>query len=438
MNGVSESSYLSHQRRAQLLQEGKDFRHEFAGRYTTIDAAVQCRGDWFEQIPEYLYVQPTATTEKTDDSFEEISEEEFEEEMRLLIAQYDADNCDALEGDGDYVTNDDEQLYLYAQKQFLEDDDIDNKVASIVASVPSVVLKEMVDLLVQEGRSPLLSQYERPVHHECEEGSTWSHGGIVGSSILSVPEVLVGGMPPKKRLKGKKRVQGNKKPQNPMYGTMSRPPQPSMGTQIMTLKNSGPIKLEKQIRIRLTLATTGAQTLFGYTVYMYSPGQTTSFIAGTITASGIGLSATAVSLFTVFEYYKVKRVSLQYTHVVPSTTVVPPMYIAADADGAPADVTPGVITNLNEYENCVQVDSHHTTTVGYWVPPTTAVAYASASDNQLAGGWIPCDISRSTRATTDPGVIYIYSGETGGLVAPLTTTYGVVDIVWDVIFKMEI
>jgi len=266
------------------------------------------------------------------------------------------------------------------------------------------------------------------------QGGMIVHDGMLG--FVTRPDVLVGGMPAKGKRKKRIGNQGGK-PKDVLYGTVTRPPQPSLGTQVKVMRGPKLRFFSRQIKGRVVLATTGTQTGFKLNIYIYSPLQYTNVVASTVTAA-TAFNSDFNALCGVFQYYRVKRILLEYNHVVVSTVAVPPMIAALGPNYTPVDAGNNFGTNINvdQWNNSVPLDPHKSTSIGYHIPPVSDLAYAGTSvNNELSGGWIGTDVALITRNIADPGIITIQSGDVV-LAAPLTTTYGVVEIVYDIDFKL--
>jgi len=267
-----------------------------------------------------------------------------------------------------------------------------------------------------------------------EENATWHHGGVIGSQITCSPEILAGGMPPKKRLKGKKRKQGNIQPKNRMYGTVQRPPTPTIGNNVKPMKPPKNSVFGREFKLQIAVSTTGAQVFDNIAISLYKPMQYTRVVAGTITATQ-GMSTALTDALVIFREYRVKKILLQYTNSLGTGTAFPPIIVAMDPESTPTNVgsTTGV-NYLNAYQNSIQLDAHISSAVGYWVPPPTSLA--SSVDNIMAGGWLSTDYAGTGFVASDVGVIGMSYGNATVLGAPLTTTSGILDVIYHIEFKI--
>jgi len=96
----------------------------------------------------------------------------------------------------------------------------------------------------------------------------------------------------------------------------------------------------------------------------------------------------------------------------------------------------GTVANTsanNSIQNSVQFDPHFATSFTYKIPKPSDISQVGG--NELAGGWIPVSYATGTPASTYSGVLSFSSGD-GTLPAPLTTIFGVVDIEYEVDFKL--
>jgi len=237
----------------------------------------------------------------------------------------------------------------------------------------------------------------------------------------------------KRKAKKKVKKQNVKLAHSPMLGTVVRPPQPAQGMNIRVVRPARDTTISRQLKLRIPLSTTGSQTFDNISLFLYKPMQYTRIVAGSIVVTN-GSTTSLSDLRAIFREYRVKKIYLQYTNSLGTSTAFPPVYVAIDPELTPTDVgNSSYVSNANLYQNGVQVDAHISTTLGYWVPNPTALA--NQVDNIMAKGWLSTDLLANAATATDVGVIVITYGD-ATLAAPLTTTAGILDVVYDVQFKV--
>jgi hypothetical protein len=216
-------------------------------------------------------------------------------------------------------------------------------------------------------------------------------------------------------------------------GSVQRPPSLSMGLQSSRV----PINISRIYRrifkYRILLNTLGSQTYFITSVFIYQPFTANSIISGTNTIS-TSYSATATNLFAAFQYYRVNKIYLAYCSVQSTATILPPVYTALQPGASP--FTLGTVANtavVNSVQNSIQFDPHFSTSFTYIIPRPSDISLVAG--NELEQGWIPSSYGATTPLTTTSGVISFATGD-GALPAPLTTTFGVVDVEYEIDFKL--
>jgi len=216
-------------------------------------------------------------------------------------------------------------------------------------------------------------------------------------------------------------------------GTVDRPPRLSRGTQQGRPLFRNTKIYSRTFKYRVALGTAGGQTFFLTSLYTYIPFTNTMVLAGTITVF-FGLSPTATDLFSTFSFYKINKIFVAYTSVASTTAALPPIYASLQSGTSPFQL--GTVSNtngVNSPQNSVQIDPHMSTSFEYIIPNPSDISQISG--NELQGGWIPVAYGISAPTTTTSGVIAFSSGDST-TPAPLTTTYGVVDIEYHVSFKL--
>jgi hypothetical protein len=201
------------------------------------------------------------------------------------------------------------------------------------------------------------------------------------------------------------------------------------------MRNIRPIYY-KVVKFNLVLATVGAQSFFIYNVYIWSPGQTTSVAAGTVTQATLA-NAEFTALATCFTYYRVKRILLTFISNISTTVSFPRIATCMQPNKSPTTVgITAAAGTISTVPNAYCIDPHVSASAGYFIPKISDYAKTSAVlSNDLQGGWISTADTAITRNNADPGVITVASSD-GVLTAPVTTTAGNLEIDYFLEFKL--
>jgi len=241
----------------------------------------------------------------------------------------------------------------------------------------------------------------------------------------------------KKRGRGKKSRRNGKGSGSPA-GTMQRPPKLSQGLQVRNDLTPRRTIVRRVYKWRVLFSTTGTQTFGIYSFYLWSPFQSTLVTVGSV----VGVSSLPTLLndmLAVFAYYKVRRIGFQWESNISSTVAFPSCVVAMNPALTPQLLgTTGAAYNLtNSQQNSKQLDLHISNSHEWRVPKPTELVDASGTTEiaLLAGSWIPAEYATNNRAITDPGIITCVFGDSV-LAAPLTTSAGVMTVIYDMAFML--
>jgi hypothetical protein len=216
-------------------------------------------------------------------------------------------------------------------------------------------------------------------------------------------------------------------------GSVQRPPGLATGTQSSRIPMSMSRKYKRLFKYRIILNTTGTQSFFLTSVFIYQPFTANSVISGTNTIS-TSYSATATNLFAAFQYYKVNSIYIAYCSYQSTATPLPPVYCALQPGSSPFVIGTTANTGIiNSVQNSIQIDPHFSTSFTYVIPQPSDISLVAG--NELERGWIPTAYGATTPLTTTSGVITFATGDSA-IPAPLSTIFGVVDVEYDIDFKL--
>jgi hypothetical protein len=216
-------------------------------------------------------------------------------------------------------------------------------------------------------------------------------------------------------------------------GTMQIPPRLTQGTQIPRPIRVSPIPYKRLFKYQIYIATTGTQTYFNNSVYVYRPFNAATVSGGTVAVSYTP-SASWLSTLAVFSYYRVNRIQFQYNSNISTTLASAPAHVSYQPGTNPSTVGSVPADNFNNsVQNSACIDLHFSTQFTYRVDKPSDIS--DVNGIELQGGWIPVAYVANAALTTSNGIVIITAG-TAGLPIPLTTVFGVLDIVYDVSFKL--
>jgi len=236
------------------------------------------------------------------------------------------------------------------------------------------------------------------------------------------------------RKKNKSTRRGPKR--NGLYGNLNVPPRISAGLQVprMIVKRS---IMKREFKFRFVVATTGTQTYFVYGLYIWKPFSIYSVVAATPTFTQT-LPANLTDLLAVYEYYRVRKILIQYATAVSSTLALPSYVVGLLPSGT--STTLNITGNtavpvINALQNSMMVDPHNSCGFGYMVPKPVSLpeSVLNAEPQIIKGGWIASAFASIAPTSADTGLIALSTGDTV-LAAPLTTNFGVIDVIYHMEF----
>jgi hypothetical protein len=232
--------------------------------------------------------------------------------------------------------------------------------------------------------------------------------------------------PPSRR---RKRANNN----NTSYGTMQQPPKLSEGTQVPRPLRVNVKPFTRVFKYQVFLATTGTQSYFNNSVYVYRPFNAATVVGGTIVVSYMP-SGSWLNTLAMFSYYRVNRIQFSYNSNISTTVACPPAHVSYQPGTNPSSIgsTPADSLN-NSVQNSACLDLHFSTQFTYKIDKPSDIS--DVNGIELEGGWIPVAYVANAALTTSNGIV-IFTAGTTALPLPLTDVFGVIDIIYDVSFKL--
>jgi len=221
----------------------------------------------------------------------------------------------------------------------------------------------------------------------------------------------------------------------PLYGSINRPPKLAIGGNAVSMKPPRNEPIIRIFKLLIAASTTGTQTFETICLYLYRPMQYTRVVAGTITVTS-SQSTSLTDAAAIFREFRVKKILVQFSNSIGTSTAFPPFYICMDSESSPFDMGATSTTSslVNGYQNSSQFDPHVSASAGYWVPFPSSLN--NQTDNIIGKGWLSTDaIGIGASNANDRGIIAFTFGNPV-LGAPLTTVAGLLDISYELEFKL--
>jgi len=220
---------------------------------------------------------------------------------------------------------------------------------------------------------------------------------------------------------------------NSSNGTMQSPPRLTQGTQVPRPLRVTQRPFKRVFKYQVFIATTGTQTYFNNSVYVYRPFNAATIVGGTTTVSYTP-SASWFSTLAVFSYYRVNKIQFCFNSNISTTLACAPAHVSYQPGTNPSSVgSPPADALNNSVQNSASLTLQFSTQFTYKVDKPSDIS--DVNGIELQGGWIPVAYVANAALTTSNGIVLI-TGGTVGLPLPLTTVFGVMDIIYDVSFKL--